>query len=256
MFCPSQWMLVRGWIQLTFGFKTEVGSLHKSCTPPCRHKSFINVTWICLPCVSHCTEEMYTKRCHFLRLKGKRQQAWVSIDRNQTVGNRLTNSRYHTNCKWNSSPLSCMSETYMKLIHAIFPEFSVVGGGTSAVPEDELPEYAWMYDTLCQCFARCLWHLALIYFRHFSASSTLSIAILSINAEQTKMWRGSGLQLEIRILYRWSMLGMGERNACSRSQGGACGYFDRCWGTTELSTAKAPEQAGLCLGDQCFTSWM
>lgn len=36
-----------------------------------------------------------------------------------------------------------MSETYMKLIHAIFPEFSVVGGGTSAVPEDELPEYAW-----------------------------------------------------------------------------------------------------------------
>lgn len=129
MLCPSQWMLVRGWIQLTFGFKTEVGSLHKSCTTPCRHKSFINVTWICLPCVSHCTEEMYTKRCHFLRLKGKRQQAWVSIDRNQTVGNRLTNSRYHTNCKWNSSPLSCMSETYMKLIHAIFPEFSVVGGG-------------------------------------------------------------------------------------------------------------------------------
>lgn len=34
------------------------------------------------------------------------------------------------------------------------------------------------------------------------------------------------------------MFGMGERNSCSRSQGGACAYFDRCWGTTVLSTAQ------------------
>lgn len=31
------------------------------------------------------------------------------------------------------------------------------------------------------------------------------------------------------------MFGMGERNACSRTQGGICGYFDRCWGITALS---------------------
>lgn len=33
-----------------------------------------------------------------------------------------------------------MSETYTKLIYAIYPEFSVVGGGNSAIPEDELPQ--------------------------------------------------------------------------------------------------------------------
>lgn len=33
-----------------------------------------------------------------------------------------------------------MSETYMKFTCAIYPEFSVVGGGSSAIPEDELPQ--------------------------------------------------------------------------------------------------------------------
>lgn len=32
-----------------------------------------------------------------------------------------------------------MSETYTKLIYAIYPDFSVAGGGSGALPEDELP---------------------------------------------------------------------------------------------------------------------
>lgn len=33
-----------------------------------------------------------------------------------------------------------MSETYMKLTYAIYPKFSGVGGGNSAVPQDELSQ--------------------------------------------------------------------------------------------------------------------
>jgi len=36
--------------QLTCGFRTELGSSHRFCTPLCRHASLVNASWICLPC--------------------------------------------------------------------------------------------------------------------------------------------------------------------------------------------------------------